>query len=250
MCRLMLILSEACLKKRGIDPDPGISAYFPQLFRIAYQNRSSCVRYKIRKQYNRTMSSQGLVYIFTGDGKGKTSAALGMLVRALASDWEVGWISWYKEASWGISEHKLHEILQEKTKNNLTFLPMGKGFYLQNAESSEGVKKVRAHHATITDNDTPDEHRLAAEEALNKARELLPQVQLLILDEICNAVRDGLLQEEAVVELLRHRGKTHVVLTGREAAPVLVEEADLVTEMKKIKHPFDQGKLAIKGLDF
>ena len=194
----------------------------------------------------------GLIYIFTGDGKGKTSAALGMLTRALANNWKVSWISWYKEASWGVSEHALSTILNEKTQKNLTFLPMGKGFYLKNEKTDpkSQLKIVKANSAIILDNDSVEEHKQAAQQALQKAEELLPQVQILFLDEICNAVDDGLLEVEAVLELLRERSSTHIVLTGRNVHPKLKESADLVSEIKKIKHPFDNGKLAVKGLDF
>ena len=198
------------------------------------------------------MTSLGLIYIFTGNGKGKTSAALGMLTRALAHGWRVGWISWYKEASWGISEHKLDTILTAETLKRLTFLPMGKGFYLQNPEHIEksGMKITHAKKAVIVDNYKTAEHREAAKQALKKATELMRKVDVLILDEVCNAVSDGLIQEFDVLELLKEREATHLVLTGRNASPLLQQSADLVSTIAKTKHPFDAGKLAVKGLDF
>lgn len=198
------------------------------------------------------MSSLGLIYIFTGNGKGKTSAALGVLLRALAHGWHVGWISWYKEASWGISEHKLNTIFTAETLKRLTFLPMGKGFYLQNPEYVEksGMKVTHAKQAVIVDNQQPVEHREAAEQALNKAAELIRKVDVLILDEVCNAISDGLIKESDALELLEKREATHLVLTGRNASSLLQKGADLVSTIEKTKHPFDAGKLAVKGLDF
>lgn len=198
------------------------------------------------------MSSFGLIYIFTGNGKGKTSAALGMLTRALAHGWRVGWISWYKEASWGISEHKLDTIFTAETLKRLTFLPMGKGFYLQNPEQvkKSGLKMTHAKQAVIIDHTQPAEHREAAKQALRKATELIRKVNVLILDEVCNAVSDGLIREVDILALLEKRGATHLVLTGRNASPLLQKTADLVSTIEKIKHPFDAGKLAVKGLDF
>lgn len=194
----------------------------------------------------------GLVYMFTGNGKGKTSAALGILTRALAHGWRVGWISWYKEASWGISEHKLDTIFTAETLKRLTFLPMGKGFYLQNPEHVEksGMKMTHAKKAVIVDNHKTAEHREAAEQALNKATELIRKVDVLILDEVCNAISDGLIQESDILELLEKREATHLVLTGRNASSLLQKGADLVSTIEKTKHPFDAGKLAVKGLDF
>jgi len=73
---------------------------------------------------------------------------------------------------------------------------------------------------------------------------------VLILDEINNAISDGLVEKNKVMDLLKKRGKIHVILTGRGASRSVLEVADLVTECKKIKHPFDKGVKAVKGLDF
>jgi len=202
-----------------------------------------------------TSESPGLVYIFTGEGKGKTSAGLGTLARALSNGWTVGWVSWYKEASWGISEHSLETLLIPEARQRLKFYALGKGFYIpgtgdESLSKQTGKKTVRANSAVILDDDTEHEHRVAAQAALVTAEELLPEVDVLVLDEVCNAVSDGLLADSAVLEVLQRRGATHVVLTGRFASPSLVEAADLVSEIVKRKHPYDSGKLAVKGLDF
>jgi len=168
----------------------------------------------------------GLVYVFTGDGKGKTSAALGVAVRAASNGMKVSWVSWYKEKKWPISEMNL------KLKN-LKMYWLGEGFY-----------KLPTDHAT------PTEHKHAAAAALKMAEKLLGKVDVLVLDEVNNAVKDKLIDLNYLIKLIGKRGKTHLILTGRGARPELVERADLVTEMKKIKHPFDKGQKAVKGLDF
>lgn len=165
----------------------------------------------------------GLVYVFTGDGKGKTSAALGVAVRAVCAGMKVGWVSWYKK-----------KVLP--TRLDLVGLEMyaiGKGFY-----KLPGDKVM------------PEEHKQAAAAALKQAEKLLKTVDVLVLDEVNNAVSDKLINLKQVIDLINKRGKTHLILTGRGACPELCERADLVTVMKKIKHPFDKGIKAVRGLDY
>jgi len=169
---------------------------------------------------------KGLVYVFTGEGKGKTSAALGVAVRAASNGMEVGWVSWYKEKKWPISEMNL------KLKN-LKMYWLGEGFY-----------KLPTDHASSK------EHQQAAEAALKMAEKLLGKVEVLVLDEVNNAVADHLIDLNYLTDLINKRGRTHLVLTGRDASRRVLEGADLVTEMKKIKHPFDKGIKAVKGLDY
>ena len=170
----------------------------------------------------------GLVYVFTGEGKGKTSAGMWTAMRAALEGKKVAVIHWYKETRWPTNDQKINGLLPY-----LADYLMGCGFY-----------KLPTDHAF------ENEHRMAAQAALAKAVELLTEVEVLVLDEIINAVADGLLTEEEVSTLIANRGQTHLVLTGRDASQDLIDNADLVTEMKKIKHPFDQGKKAVKGLDF
>lgn len=172
------------------------------------------------------MNTKGLVYVFTGDGKGKTSAALGVAVRAALTGMKVGWVSWYKEKRWPIAEMKL------KLKN-LKMYWLGEGFY-----------KLPTDHAT------PADHKHAAKKALKRAESLLGKVDVLVLDEVNNVVNDKLIDLNSLTRLINNRGKTHLVLTGRGATRIILEGADLVTEMKKIKHPFDRGLKAVKGLDY
>jgi len=171
---------------------------------------------------------KGLVYVFTGDGKGKTSAGLGVAVRAVCNEMKVGIVQWYKEKEWLVSEYKLGEKLK-----GVEIYPMGKGFY-----------------NLPTDKATKEEHVKAGQKALKKAESLLKEVDVLVLDEINNAIKDELVGVEKVMRLIKKRGGVHLILTGRDANKQIVEIADLVTEMKKVKHPFDKGKKAVKGLDF
>lgn len=187
-------------------------------------------------------SKKGSIYVFTGDGKGKTSAALGVTVRALGARWRVCWVSLYKEESWGLSE----KVLIEKfPKFEMYFL--GEGFYFEGK-----TKDVGRSGAKVVNKTSEVEHKKSAERALELIGEKVKsgEYELVVMDEINNAITDGLVDVERVVEIVENRGETHLVLTGREVHARIVEVADLVTECKKIKHPYDEGKLAIKGLDY
>ena len=174
---------------------------------------------------------KGLVYVFTGDGKGKTSAALGIAMRAALSGMKVGWVSWYKEDKWQISEKLLPT--RRDLEGRLKMYFVGEGFY-----------KLPTDHAT------PQRHCEAAALGLKQAEKLIGKVDVLVLDEVNNAVSDGLVAEKQLLDLINQRGITHLIITGRGATRTVLEVADLVTEMKKIKHPFDKGIKAVKGLDY
>ncbi len=179
---------------------------------------------------------KGLIYIFTGDGKGKTSAALGVVCRMLMIEKKVVWISWFKEISWKMAEIEMQKYFPSRLK----MYWMGKGFY-----------KGPMDHGTEID------HKMAADEALEMAKQILlknrkgeEKIDLLILDEVIKAVNEGLIKTSEVLELLKLRDEVHIVLTGHKSPRELIEAADLVTEMKKVKHPYDKGVLAVRGLDF
>ena len=211
--------------------------------------------------------ARGSVYIFTGDGKGKTSAALGVAMRAVGQGKRVAMVQWYKEklkvkseklkvntGAWLIGEHRLPELLKQPL---FEIYPMGEGFY-----------KLPTDHASV------NEHRKAAGEAMEVAKRLLQgqmvkmakmvkmvpnhpnnlnnlnPLFLLILDEAINAVNDKLIDLIDLIDLISKRGQTHIILTGRNAPKQLIDLADLVTEMKNIKHPYEKGRKAIPGLDF
>lgn len=231
-------------------------------------------------------SKPGLVYVFTGEGKGKTSAALGTALRAAGAGMRVAWVAWYKQASWRMSE------IESLEKLRVEVYLMGKGFNIRSSHQRAGRQESGVHtkglagrsqgkkiktakvgkDGVVVDTASEEEHKKAAREALKLAGEILssrhksglqddsfsseslnlkPETyNLLILDEVNNAVAEGLVEVQEVLEVLEVRGGAHVVLTGRDVHPEIVEVADLVTECVKLKHPYDKGKLAVRGLDF
>jgi cob(I)alamin adenosyltransferase len=197
--------------------------------------------------YNLAMR-QGLVYVFTGEGKGKTSAAIGTAVRAIGAGMQVVWIGFYKEASWRLSE------VEPLRKLGIEVWLMGKGFLIAEARGKRQEVRFKiaeiAGGQKVVDVASEAEHKGAAEEALAKARELMGNADLLVLDEVNNALQDKLINLIDLIDLILLRKQTHLVLTGRGANPEIVKLADLVTDMRKVKHPYDNGKLAVRGLDF
>ncbi len=176
-------------------------------------------------------AAQGLLIVYTGNGKGKTTAALGMCVRAVGYDWNICLIQFIK-GSWKYGELEGLKRLQP----NVELHVIGEGFV--------GI---------VDDTKSFDEHRRAAQKGLALAKEKLESgnYPLIILDELNVALRLGLVTEEEVRTLLSVRSsRQHLVITGRDAPEWLQEEADMVTEMKEIKHPYQQGILAQKGIDW
>ncbi|MCA1554219.1 MAG: cob(I)yrinic acid a,c-diamide adenosyltransferase [Chloroflexi bacterium] len=176
-------------------------------------------------------SRRGLVIVYTGDGKGKTSAALGALVRAVGYGWRVCMIQFIK-GSWHYGEMDGVKRLEP----NVEFMQAGEGFYkIMNDKLPEAV------------------HRQAAQHGLQLAREKIQSnaYDLIILDEINNTIQTELLTAAEVLSLIELKPKwLHLMLTGRGAPAELIERADLVTEMREIKHPYQQGLFAQKGIDF
>lgn len=179
------------------------------------------------------MEKHGLVLIHTGDGKGKTTAALGLAVRAWGDGFRVLILQFIK-GGWTYGELKTLEALGQLDEGRMEVRQCGLGF-TRKGDTDE------------------TEHRQAAADALAaaKAAILSGDWDLIILDEINYAVKFGLITQEDVLALLDIRPPAlHLVLTGRDAAPALVERADLVTEMKCIKHPYQQGIKAQQGIEF
>ncbi len=177
------------------------------------------------------MSDNGLVIVFTGDGKGKTSAALGVALRAIGHRMYVSMIQFIKSPT-ATGESKAAERLAPEFE----FISLGKGF-------------VNCCGSTLS----LAEHRKAAAEALSLARKrmLSGAWDVLILDEINTAVALALVNIADVLDIVRNKPpKLHLILTGRNVHPDLVAMADMVTEMHSLKHPFDSGLTARKGIDF
>jgi len=172
-----------------------------------------------------------LVIVYTGDGKGKTSAALGVAFRAFGHNMRVSIVQFIKSSS-ATGEAKAAMRLGEEVE----FISLGRGFV-----TGPGKKIPLA------------EHQRAAEEALSVAQQrmLSGSWDILILDEINNAIKLGLLDINAVLDLVKSKPpKLHLILTGRNAHPDLISAADMVTEMRTIKHPYKSGIPAQKGIDY
>ena len=178
-----------------------------------------------------------MIIVFTGDGKGKTSASLGLLVRALGNRNKVAFIQFIKH--WGVSEHIFIRDIQPLFKDQLYFFKGGRGFYDAGELSAMNI--------------TPLQHKHAAKETYNEALTAAKsgKYALVICDEINNAVHDGLLTEKQLKDLIVKRAKnTSLCLTGRDFPDKLLSLVDIATDMKKIKHHFDDKYLAQKGIDF
>jgi cob(I)alamin adenosyltransferase len=174
---------------------------------------------------------KGLVIVFTGDGKGKSSAALGITLRASGHKMCVSFVQFIKSPS-DTGEARAVERLAPE----IEFVSLGKGF-------------VNCCGNTMS----LDEHKKAASEALTAARQRIHAAtwDIVVLDEINNAVTLGLIDIRDVLDLVRSKPpELHLILTGREAHPDLIAAADLVTEMRDLKHPYRNGLPAQKGIDY
>lgn len=180
---------------------------------------------------------ESVIVVYTGEGKGKTSAALGLVARALGNRWNVAFIQFIKY--WGVGEHVfLHDIMS-LYKDQLYFYKGGKGFYEAGDLSAQDI--------------TPVQHKEAAEEtfqeALNAATD--GKHDLVVCDEINNAVHDGLLDKSYLLRLIEERSpKTSLCFTGRNFPMELLDNVDIATDMTKVKHHFDDQFLANPGIDF
>jgi len=174
---------------------------------------------------------KGLIIIHTGPGKGKTTAALGLGFRAVGQGLKVLMVQFIK-GSWHYGELDAARALGE---DRFKILPMGRGFVKVGAEKPD-----------------PEDIRLV-EQAWQYGSEKIRsgEYDLVILDEINYAISYKMLDPERVLEAPKQKPeRVHVVLTGRNAHPGLVELADLVTEMREIKHPYQKGISAQRGIEY
>ncbi len=174
---------------------------------------------------------RGLVIVYTGSGKGKTTAALGIVLRAVGHGMKVCMIQFIK-GEWYYGEITSSKRLEPEFE----LIAAGKGF------------------VGILDDDHPvEDHHKAAQAALALARDKLASASydVLILDEINYAIKLNLISEQDVLSIIGARPeRTSLVLTGNYAPESLIAVADLVTEMKEVKHPYQQGIKAKKGIDY
>ena len=175
--------------------------------------------------------------VYTGDGKGKTSAALGLMARSLGNRWNVAFIQFIKH--WGTGEHVFLRDIEPVFKDQLYFYKGGKGFYGAGEHSPQHISDVQ--------------HKQAAKETYAEALKAATsgKFDLVICDEINNAVHDGLLTETKLEELIKKKSpKTSLCFTGRNFPKSLLAKVDIATDMTKIKHHFDDKFLANRGIDF
>jgi cob(I)alamin adenosyltransferase len=174
-----------------------------------------------------TDPGRGLVLVHTGKGKGKSSSAFGVIVRALGWKQNVGVVQFIK-GKWITGERQFFDRL-----GDVTWHTMGDGFTWDTQDKARDTE--------------------AAQAALEKARIMLEsgEFDLIVLDEINIAMRYDYVTVDQVLAVLRGRSnRTSVILTGRDAKPELCDYADLVTEMTEVKHPFQAGIKAQRGVDF
>jgi cob(I)alamin adenosyltransferase len=176
---------------------------------------------------------RGLALGFFGNGKGKTTAAVGVAARAAGYKKRILFFQFFKSPAWPSGERESLRKLGVKVE------VQGKGFV-----GILGDRKPKA------------EHRAAAEAALAKANKYLTsgKFDVVIFDEIISCVEVGLLSVKDVVALLRRRSakakNVHVVMTGHKRYAAIIKLCDTVTEMKMLKHPYNRGFLAVKGIDY
>ena len=177
------------------------------------------------------MSEDGLVIVYTGNGKGKTTAALGLAMRAVGYEHKVCMLQFIK-GSWHYGEMDS----SKKLEPNFELIAIGKGFV--------GI---------LDDNSPREEHEKYAAEALRICREKINSgnYNVIILDEVNYAINLGLIDVQEIIKLIKEKPSSlDLVLTVRDAKEEIIELSDLVTEMKEIKHPFKSGIKAKKGIDF
>ena len=171
---------------------------------------------------------KGLLIVHTGKGKGKTTAALGMVVRAIGHGKKVGVVQFVKGA-----RTTGEKVVFDAFPDNVTFKPMGEGFTWNTQDKTRDIALAR--------------------EAWDEVKRMIadPAYDMVLADELNIVLRYDYLPVEEVVETVSARGEMkHVLITGRNAPEALIEAADLVTEMTLVKHPFRSGVKAQAGIEF
>ncbi|MHB1864753.1 MAG: cob(I)yrinic acid a,c-diamide adenosyltransferase [Candidatus Saccharimonadales bacterium] len=182
-------------------------------------------------------TKKSVVIVYTGEGKGKTTAALGLMARSLGNRQRVAFIQFIKY--WGVSEHVFIRDIKAIYKDKLLFYKGGKGFYKAGSLSPKHVSN--------------NDHIKAAKDTFKEALKAASSgnYDLVICDEINNAVHDGLITKNMIKKLIVSRSpNTSLCLTGRNFPSEFSPFADIITSMDKVKHHFDDKFLANKGIDF
>jgi cob(I)alamin adenosyltransferase len=185
----------------------------------------------------RTRRDRALLVVHTGDGKGKSTAAFGLALRAWSQGWPIGVFQFVKSAKWRVGEEKaLRTLASTGAGGTVAWHKMGEGWSWVQRRIDPAADPAAA----------------AREGWAQIARDLAAQTyRLYVLDELTYPMRWGWVDVAEVVEVLRVRpGRQHVVVTGRSAPAELVDAADLVTEMTKVKHPMDAGQKGQRGIEW
>jgi len=197
--------------------------------RNAYHAEKMAKKKAAREKMLATKTKErGLIIVHTGKGKGKSTAAFGMVFRAIGHGFKIGVVQFVK-GKWGTGER---DVL-EKFSDQVTIKAMGEGFTWDTQDRARDIK--------------------AALEAWDEAKKMIANVsyKMVLLDEINICLRYDYLDIDEVVAVLKNKpADTHVILTGRNAKDDLIEIADLVTEMTQVKHPFRDGVKAQAGIEF
>lgn len=188
----------------------------------------------------RQRRNRPLIIVHTGPGKGKSTAAFGLALRGWNAGFRIGVFQFVKSAKWRIGEQTVLERLGAL-----------------HAETGEGGPvdwhKMGSGWSWSRKGGTEDDHAAAAAEGWQEIKRRLAahEHDLYVLDEFTYPMKWGWVDVDDVVETLQHRpGRQHVIITGRDADPDLLEAADLVTEMTKIKHPMDAGQKGQRGIEW
>jgi cob(I)alamin adenosyltransferase len=184
----------------------------------------------------RQRRNQPLIMVHTGDGKGKSTAAFGLALRGWNQGWSIGVFQFVKSAKWRIGEQSALETLSASgAGGTIEWHKMGSGWSWSRKAGDD------------------DDHAAAAAEGWAEIKRRLAGEThgLYVLDEFTYPLNWGWIDVDDVVETLINRpGHQHVIITGRRADPRLIEIASLVTEMTKIKHPFDEGQKGQRGIEW
>ncbi len=179
-------------------------------------------------QREEPVTTKGLISVFTGNGKGKTTAALGLVFRALGHGKRVCFIQFIK-GKWKTGESMFADTFPEK----LDFHTMGRGFTRNSSNPEKDLQLARKAW------------EFAVQSIVGN------QYDMIVLDELTYLIRYNMVDENEILSVLSEKPKDmHIVITGRYASDSLVNNADLVTEMKAVKHPYDSGIPAQKGFEY
>jgi cob(I)alamin adenosyltransferase len=213
-------MSDRQPKKTDLMTEAERDAYHAEKMRKKKEARNRMLATKTEER--------GLLIVHTGKGKGKSTAAFGMVFRAIGHGYKIGIVQFVKGA-WGTGERDVLENYPEQ----VTIKAMGEGFTWDTQDRQRDIAAARA--------------------AWETAKEMIadPSYKMVLLDELNIVLRYEYLPLEEVLEVLKAKPRdTHVIVTGRNAREELIEIADLVTEMTEIKHPFRSGVKAQPGIEF